>query len=172
MQINDLRWETIQFTERAALCFIVDNGRVLLIRKKKGLGAGKIDAPGGRLEAGETAIEAARRETEEEIGLVPEDVREKAELRFYFLSGYSLFCTVFFAYRWTGTMKETDEATPFWMLKEDIPYDNMWEDARLWLPPLLGGETLDGYFIYSKNEKLLDNMVVIRPGTETDTHRL
>ncbi len=32
----------------------------LLIRKKRGLGAGKITAPGGRIEAGETPEAAGR----------------------------------------------------------------------------------------------------------------
>ena len=36
-----------------------------------GLGAGKINAPGGKLEAGETALAAAIRETQEEIGVTP-----------------------------------------------------------------------------------------------------
>ncbi|NBV86555.1 MAG: NUDIX hydrolase, partial [Verrucomicrobia bacterium] len=33
-------------SERANLCFIIKDRRVLLIRKKRGLGAGKINAPG------------------------------------------------------------------------------------------------------------------------------
>src|SRR4051794_35353585 len=36
--------------ERAVLCFIVCGGRVLLIHKKRGLGAGKVNAPGGKIE--------------------------------------------------------------------------------------------------------------------------
>ena len=43
-------WARWTPTERAALCFVVTGGRVLLIRKKRGLGAGKVNGPGGRLD--------------------------------------------------------------------------------------------------------------------------
>ena len=59
-------WNHWQPRQLANLCFIVKDGRVLLIRKKRGLGAGKINGPGGRLEPGETTLAAAIRETQEE----------------------------------------------------------------------------------------------------------
>ncbi|RKX74483.1 MAG: NUDIX hydrolase, partial [Spirochaetes bacterium] len=51
--------------EEAVLCFIRDRKeeKVLLIHKKTGLGAGLINAPGGRIDPGETPEEAAVRET-------------------------------------------------------------------------------------------------------------
>ena len=54
--------------ERGVLCFIVKEGRILLIEKKRGLGAGKVNGPGGRIEKGETAEQAAVRETQEYRG--------------------------------------------------------------------------------------------------------
>ena len=53
----------------ATLMFIIDEprGRVLLIRKKRGLGAGKINGPGGKLDPGETPEQCAVRETQEEL---------------------------------------------------------------------------------------------------------
>ena len=36
------------------LTFLHQHGRVLLMRKKRGHGAGKINGPGGKLESGET----------------------------------------------------------------------------------------------------------------------
>jgi 8-oxo-dGTP diphosphatase len=159
MQVDDINWETTTYDERAALCFIIDNERILVIRKKKGLGAGKIDAPGGRIKQGETEVEAAARETEEEIGLIPGGLRKMAELHFYFLNGYTLFCTVFFADRYVGTMKETDEAAPFWVSKDCIPYKEMWEDDLYWLPMLLEGKMVKGYFIYNDAEVMVDYKV-------------
>ncbi len=62
-------WSTWTPTEEATLLFAFDGGgRVLLIHKKRGLGKGKINGPGGRLEAGETPVQAAVRETREEVG--------------------------------------------------------------------------------------------------------
>jgi len=42
-------------------------GEILLIRKKRGWG-GEDNGPGGRLEKGETAVESAVREVQEELG--------------------------------------------------------------------------------------------------------
>ncbi|HEY5036239.1 MAG TPA: NUDIX domain-containing protein, partial [Chthoniobacterales bacterium] len=56
-------WNSWQPQQRANLCFIVRGDEVLLIRKKRGFGAGKINGPGGKVEPGETALGAALRET-------------------------------------------------------------------------------------------------------------
>ena len=69
---------------RATLLFVVRSGRVLLIRKKRGLGAGKINGPGGRIEAGESALEGAVREVFEELRITVLDADLRGELHFDF----------------------------------------------------------------------------------------
>lgn len=134
--------------ERANLCFIVRDGRVLLIRKKRGLGAGKINGPGGKLEPGETALHAAIRETQEEIGVTPLGMEERGVLHFQFMDGYSLICTVFVARDFAGELIETDEATPLWFGLDAIPFEEMWADDRHWLPRTLAGEAFDAWFVF------------------------
>ena len=70
--------------EEGTLCFVIQDGQILLIEKKRGLGAGKVNGPGGRLEKGETAEQAAIRETQEEVGITPTGVQWAGELRFQF----------------------------------------------------------------------------------------
>lgn len=53
----------------AASIAVFDDGRVLLVKRRQGPFAGRWSLPGGRIEAGETAIEAAMRELAEETGL-------------------------------------------------------------------------------------------------------
>ena len=55
---------------RVAAAVIEKDGRVLLTRRGPGLdSAGRWEFPGGKLEPGESAAEALRREIEEELGL-------------------------------------------------------------------------------------------------------
>ena len=144
--------------ERANLCFIIKDGKVLLIRKKRGLGAGKINAPGGKLEPGETALEAAIRETREEVGVTPLHLEERGFLRFQFTDGYSLSCAVFVARDFEGELIETDEATPQWCSVDAVPYHEMWADDFEWLPEVLAGGTFTGSFVF-ENESMLEKDV-------------
>ncbi|HMA64404.1 MAG: 8-oxo-dGTP diphosphatase [Fibrobacterota bacterium] len=157
--VHAIEWDKWQPKERAVLCFIRDSGRVMLIHKKRGLGKGKINAPGGRIEIGETTEMAAVRETQEEIGLTPSELEIRGELFFIFTDGYSLHGTVYFANKFTGTPVETDEADPFWCEIDKIPYDNMWADDRLWLPLALDRKFFKGYFIFD-DDKMLSHRVV------------
>jgi len=144
----EIDWETWQPVDTAVLTFIRHEGRLLLIVKKRGLGAGKVNAPGGRLEAGETPEEAAVRETREEVGLTPLGLRSAGKLDFAFTDGYSLRCHVFTADAFVGALTETDEADPFWCGEADIPYGRMWSDDRVWLPLMLDGRPFDARFVF------------------------
>jgi 8-oxo-dGTP diphosphatase len=146
----------------ATLLFIVHGGRVLLIDKKKGLGAGKINAPGGRVEAGETPEEAAVRETREEVGVTPRDVRFCGELLFQAVDGYSERIFVFMAGDCDGEARETDEAAPRWTPVDAIPYDDMWEGDRFWIPLALEGTPFEGRFLFD-GDRMLGHAVTVLP---------
>jgi 8-oxo-dGTP diphosphatase len=149
-------WSTWQPRERANLCFVTRGDQILLIHKKRGLGAGKINGPGGRLEPGETATEAAIREVREELGVTPLDPQLRGELHFQFADGYSLHCSVFCADGCEGEPVETDEAIPLWVHRAEIPYDRMWADDRHWLPGLLDGRSFRGFFEFD-GDRMLDH---------------
>ncbi|MCS7063234.1 MAG: 8-oxo-dGTP diphosphatase [Methylacidiphilales bacterium] len=154
------RWEP---RDRATLLFVLDNERrrVLLIEKKRGLGAGKVNGPGGRVETGETPEDAAVRETQEEIGIRPLDPVLMGELSFQFRDGYGLFCSVFAACRYEGELVETAEAKPFWVEQEAIPYERMWKDDALWLPLLLRGQRFRGCFYFDGDEMLEHRIEIV-----------
>jgi len=147
-------WSTWQPTERANLCFVVRDGKVLLIRKKRGLGAGKINGPGGRIEPGETALASTIRETQEEIGVTPVDPRHAGELFFQFADGFGIHVEVFRAEDCRGELRETDEAVPLWVELPDIPYAQMWADDAHWLPLLIEGRRFRGYFTFDGDRML------------------
>lgn len=157
--LADIAWDAWSPTERAVLLFVVRGGEVLLIRKKRGLGAGKINAPGGRIEPGETPEQAAVRETQEELRVTPSPPRLRGHLRFHFVDGYALACDVLSSDACEGEPQETDEAVPRWTPLHSIPYEEMWADDRMWLPLMLAGRRFDGRFVFD-GDAMLDHQLV------------
>lgn len=138
-------------TDIATLLFVLREDEVLLIRKKRGLGAGKINGPGGKLEEGETPRQCALREVREELCISVLDSVPCGELRFQFTDGYSIHVHVFISTRFEGEPTETDEAIPLWFKRSEIPYGEMWADDRIWLPRVLDGAKVTGKFIFSND---------------------
>lgn len=130
----------------ANLVFLTRGDEVLLIHKKTGLGAGKINGPGGKLEPGETALESAVREVQEELLITPRNLEKRGVLHFDFVDGLKLHCTVFHGSGFEGVPQETREARPEWFSIDGIPYDRMWADDRYWLPQMLAGMHFQAWF--------------------------
>lgn len=153
-------WEGFKPIDSATIVFVLRGDEVLLIRKKRGLGAGKINGPGGRIEPGETPLECARREVIEELCITPEGLEERGELRFNFVDGHSIFARVFVANSFTGEPQETDEAIPIWTRRDAVPYDEMWADDRLWFPCLLSGKRFRGRFLFDGDRMVAEELLV------------
>lgn len=147
-------WTTWTPQERATLLFVRRAGQVLLIRKKRGLGAGKINGPGGRIDGAETPLQAAIREVEEELRVTPIDVELRGELAFQFVDGYALYVYVFSAKGCSGEPQETDEAVPLWTPIGAVPFHEMWADDRLWFPHMLSDRSFRGNFLFDEDEML------------------
>jgi len=152
--LTDIDWTTWTPTMRGTLMFVISEGQALLIRKKRGLGAGKINAPGGKIDPGETPLQAAIRETEEEVGVTPLDPEERGELSFQFVDGLRLHVRVFVSNRWVGDPRESDEAIPMWTPLGAMPYDEMWADDRVWVPELLAGRRFTLRALFDDDEML------------------
>jgi 8-oxo-dGTP diphosphatase len=161
MKVGDINWDTWVAEETATLMFIIKENRILLIRKKRGLGAGKINGPGGRLELGESPRECAIRETREELLIDPLNVEFRGELFFHATDMPRIHGHIFIASDYEGTPTETDEAIPLWFSLDDIPYAEMWEDDRFWLPLVIKGQVVTAWFTFA-GESVLDRRVTIR----------
>jgi 8-oxo-dGTP diphosphatase len=164
--LDDVDWERWAPRVRATLLFVVRGGEVLLIRKKRGLGAGKLNGPGGKIDAGETPLAAAIREVQEEIGVTPIGVEQRGEIRFHFTDGLALEGFVFAAHECEGEPRETDEAAPLWVPLDRIPWGEMWADDVHWLPWLLAGHRFRGRVLFD-GDALLDHCFERLP----DAHR-
>ncbi|MFC7141410.1 8-oxo-dGTP diphosphatase [Halosimplex aquaticum] len=148
----------MQATE-ATLCHPVVDDEMLLIRKQRGLGAGKLVGPGGKVESGETPREAARREVREELRVDPVGLEKRGEFDFHFRDGTvdddSMYVHVFAADGVDGEPEATEEAVPELHPVSELPYGEMWIDDRVWLPHLVTGETFRGEFVLSDDGESL-----------------
>ncbi|MBC7981379.1 MAG: 8-oxo-dGTP diphosphatase [Armatimonadetes bacterium] len=152
--MNRVDWDNWGAEIKATLLFVVRGGEILLIEKKRGHGAGKVNGPGGKIEADETPLACAVRETEEELLISVKDARKVGELWFEMSDYPSILCHVFLASEFEGTPTETDEAVPLWVGVDEIPYARMWEDDSHWLPLVLAGKRFRGKFVFEA-EKML-----------------
>ena len=130
--------------KQVTLCLCLKENEVLLAMKKRGFGAGKYNGYGGKVEEGETPKAAACRELKEESELVVEegDLKQVALVDFRFDGELRFVCQVFLVDKWQGEPVETEEMSPVWYSKTDLPLGEMWAADALWFPRILAGETL------------------------------
>lgn len=147
----------------ATLCLLIrqdqNKEEVLLAMKKRGFGVGKWNGVGGKIDfqkGDKNMVDAARRETEEEIGIKIKELEKVAILNFTFPynQDWDQAVHVFLAKNWQGEPRESEEMSPRWFKIPDIPYDKMWDDDKFWLPHILKGEKLKADFIFKEGEIL------------------
>ena len=141
-------WSVWQAEMPATLMFIVQNEKVLLIKKLRGIGMGKINGPGGKIDPGETPAECVVRECEEELCITPKNPVKMGELWFAMSDIPDIHCHVFMAEDFDGTPTSTEEAVPVWTNISEIPWEKMWDDDVYWLPQMLEGKRFLGRFVF------------------------
>jgi mutator protein MutT len=132
--------------KQVTILFLRQDNQLLLAMKKRGFGADKWNGVGGKVDPGETVEQAAIRECQEEIGVLPRNIRQVGRLQFFDPTDASFHhdCFIFDATEWEGEPVETEEMRPQWFTIETIPYDKMWADDELWLPLLIEGTRFEG----------------------------
>jgi 8-oxo-dGTP diphosphatase/2-hydroxy-dATP diphosphatase len=147
--------ETFSKPKILTLCLVVKKDKILLGMKKRGWGEGKWNGFGGKVEEGETIIEAAIREMKEESGLEINDLEEKGTVIFQYLdTGKLLEVHIFNVLKYSGEIMESEEMLPQWFDIKEIPFDNMWADDIYWMPLFLKGNKFKGEFVFENNDKL------------------
>ncbi len=143
-----VNWSVWQGEMPATLMFVVQDGQILLIEKLRGIGKGKINGPGGKIDPGETPAQCVIRECQEELHITPKNPVKMGELWFAMSDIPDIHCHVFIATEFDGVPTATDEAIPVWTDIDKIPWERMWEDDLHWLPKMLEGRKFLGKFVF------------------------
>lgn len=142
--------------KQLTLCFVIDGERILLGMKKRGFGTGWWNGFGGKIEEGETEEAAARRELVEESGITAHAVAKVGMLDFSFPHEQTeLRVHVFTASDFEGQPAESEEMAPRWFGFDEVPFEHMWPDDRLWFPLMLAGKRFEGRFVMGEGNTLL-----------------
>jgi 8-oxo-dGTP diphosphatase len=154
-QLSDIDWSSWKAKDPATLVFVFRDDEILLINKKTGLGKGKVNGPGGKVDPGETPETAAIRECHEELDIRVSNLEYCGEHRFQFVDGYSIQVWVYRTRDFEGVATESREAEPLWTRMDQIPYDRMWEDDKYWLPMIIRGERFQTRWIFD-GDRMVD----------------
>jgi 8-oxo-dGTP pyrophosphatase MutT (NUDIX family) len=139
---------------------------ILLAMKKRGFGAGRWNGVGGKpdLEKNETIEQCAIREAEEEVGVRIKKLERFAIMDFHFSEAFKeknwdQQVHLFLSDEWEGEPIETEEMRPQWFSPLEIPYDEMWDDDKFWLPSVLDGKKLRADFFFDENQKIINKRI-------------
>lgn len=146
---------------KTTLCLPIKNGSVLLAMKKIGLGVGKWNGTGGKVEPGEKVKAAAVREMSEEIGITTKekDLRYAGYINFHWVDKpeWSQQMHIFLTSAWEGKPTESEEMKPRWFRLDRMPTKKMWASDAIWYPMVLAGKKIKADFYYrSDTDNFLD----------------
>lgn len=112
---------------------------------------GKWNAPGGKLEPGETPEECAVREVFEETDLIVVNPRMRGILTFpAFDSEEDWYVYVFTAEEFSGDLKSScHEGDLLWIKDSDLMALSLWDGDRIFMKWLDGNRFFSGKFIYN-----------------------
>lgn len=143
--------------KRTMLCYFIKGDQVLLAMKKRGFGVGKWNGPGGKCQVGESVEDACRRESVEEVGILPGVLEDRGMIRFLFeeKSEWDTECAIFVCRDFSGDPVETEEMRPQWFPISEIPLADMWEDDPIWLHDVLRGGEVRATFSFDAEGRVL-----------------
>lgn len=152
--------------QKMVLVLLVKNNQLYLGKKKHKIGKGKLNAPGGKMEAEDRGsfVLTAVRELWQECGIrVPsEDLHEVALLHIDREGvGYEFEIRVYMVRGFQGDPGETEEIgqlEPYAFAS--INYDALMPADELWLPAVLFGLSIEAYITYNEDRSVVTSFRV------------
>jgi 8-oxo-dGTP diphosphatase len=89
----------------------------------------------------------------------PRALNPLACIRYPFVNreGLSQRSFVFSAQAFSGELQSSGELVGSWWPAEEIPYERMWSDAKLWLPRALSGEFIDATIVIGEHNEVVSH---------------
>ncbi len=132
----------------------VENHKFLMIKHNRGINEGCMNFPGGKKEPDETMEECVIRETLEETGLKIENPVQVGYIEF---PTKDFYVHVFKSTKFSGSVGEKeDEVKVFWVDEDKIPYADMREADKNFLPEIIAGKYVKRRFIYDDDFHVID----------------
>ena len=142
---------TKNMRKEASLSIVEDvkNRKFLMIRHHRGINKGCVNFPGGKKEPNETMEECVIRETLEETGI---SIRNPRKVGYIEFPSVDFYVHVYKSTDFEGTLKaHEEEVNAFWQDANDIPYQDMREADRDFLPDILAGKYVKRKYVYDAN---------------------
>lgn len=141
---------------------------ILLGMKKRGVGMGKWNGFGGKVETGESIEEGTRRELQEECGVVANKITKRGYLVETVKSSNMKFMIHVYDcwdFQPEPIPTESDEMKPKWFNINNLPWKSMWCDDPYWFPLLLNNISIfTGRFTLSDEETITSYVLVDHTG--------
>ncbi len=154
MQKNSKLEGTMKKNASLSIIEDVKNHKFLMIRHHRGINKGCINFPGGKQEPGETMEQCVIRETKEETGL---DIKNPVQVGYIEFPSVDLAVYVYKSTEYSGSLIEKpDEVNAFWQSEDEIPYAEMREADRSFLPEIMSGKYVRRRYVYDENFHILD----------------
>jgi len=171
---------------KATVCIPIKKDKIILAMKTRNIGIGCLNGAGGGVEEGETIVECAIRELEEEFGLKAkmEDLEKVAIVDFHneksdgsiFVSQVHFFLVrkwyrvyFFFIKKLFGKARETKDGAmidPTFFDIDHLPYGNMMPADKAFFPLILKGKKVLVEAHYTPFQKELKREVIIKEVNE------
>jgi len=149
----------------ATLCHVIRGDRLLLKMATRGISKGKWNAPGGKMDPGETPGQCAKREVLEETGLRVSQLLDHGVLSFAMGGGKEVYMRahLFSTKMATGRLRPSEEGPVKWFSLDGLPYAEMWEDDLYWLPLMLRGVRFNATFRYDAANRHVTSFEITSP---------
>lgn len=140
----------------ASLSIVEDlkNHKFLMIRHHRGINKGCVNFPGGKRENDETMEQCVIRETQEETGII---IKNPTQVGYIEFPTMNFYVYVYKSTEYIGDINENEaEVNAFWQDENSIPYEEMREADKDFLPEILSGKYVKRRYIYDENFHITD----------------